>query len=147
MNRKRVLLLAVTVLALVAAWLNALVVRFWTVDFQLFGEVARRGDYLTTAGAHLATMLILSLGLAALFVFGTPWWLKVLAAVGIGSQLALGLVARARAAELDPDPLGTTTLDGILAAFYVPGSWPLLALILASVIIAVRRSGRDAAQR
>ena len=49
------------VLAVVATTVNGFVVGYGAVWFQLFGEQADRGDYLTSAGGYLGAAAVLAL--------------------------------------------------------------------------------------
>ena len=49
------------VLAVVTTMLNGFVVGYGAVWFQLFGEQADRGDYLTSAGGYLGAAVVLAL--------------------------------------------------------------------------------------
>lgn len=124
--------------AVLAAWLNGVVVRWFSVEFQLFGETADRSDYLVGAGACAATAALLFVALLAMLAFRPPWWLQVGTAIGVGTQLAFAITAYRSGQDLAPGLADDTFVDGVRAAFVVPGSWPLLVVLVVAVVTAVR---------
>jgi hypothetical protein len=75
-----------------------------------------------------------------MLVFGPPWWLQVATAIGVGTQLAFSITAYRSAQDLSPGVDEYTFTDGLGAAFVLPGSWPLLAVLVIAVVVAVRRA-------
>jgi hypothetical protein len=124
--------------AVLAAWANGLAVRWFAVEFQLFGESAERGDYLVGSGACAATAALLFVALVGMFVFRPPWWLMVTTAVAVGTQLAFSITAYRSAQDVGGGLSDDTFLDGVQQAFLFPGSWPLLLAIVIAVVVAVR---------
>jgi hypothetical protein len=129
--------------AVVLAWLNGIFVRTVAVDVQFFGETADRSDYRVAAGAGVMTALLLLLGLAALILLRAPAWLSYLTGAGIATQLALGFTAWWSSRDLDDSVITTKSAwDGVQDALVLPGSWPLLLMLVVAVVVAVRgRSG------
>jgi hypothetical protein len=136
---RRVLGAAGLAVAVLAAWLNGILVRWFAAEFQVFGESADRGDYLVGAGACAATAGLLFLMLLALYALTPPRWLQVATAIGVGTQLAFSITTYRHAQELTPDLADDTFLDGVRAAFLMPGSWPLLLVLVVAVVVTVRR--------
>jgi hypothetical protein len=130
-------------LAVVLAWLNGILVRTVTVDVQFFGETADRSDYRVAAGAGLMTALLLVLGLVAVLSLRGPPWLCYLTGAGIATQLALGITAWWSSREVDDSIVLTKSAwDGAKDVLVLPGSWPLLLMLVVAVVVAVR--GRSA---
>jgi hypothetical protein len=137
--RLRGSVLTALALAVVLAWFNGILVRTVTVNVQFFGETADRSDYRVAAGAGLMTALLLVLGLAALRVLSAPSWLQYLAAVGIATQLGFGITAWWSSREIDDSVVVTKSAwDGVKDVLVLPGSWPLLLLLVVAVVVAVR---------
>jgi hypothetical protein len=135
---RRSLGIAGLLVAVLAAWANGVAVRWFAAEFQLFGETADRGDFLVGAGACAATAALLFVALLAIFVFRPPWWLMVTTAIGVGTQLAFAITSYRHAQELTSDLADDTFMDGVKAAFVVPGSWPLLLVLVVAIVVAVR---------
>jgi hypothetical protein len=130
-------------LAVALAWLNGILVRTVTVDVQFFGETADRSDYRVAAGAGLMTALLLVLGMLALWALSAPAWLQYVTAAGIATQLALGITAWWSSREVDDSAVLTKSAwDGAKDVLVLPGSWPLLLMLVVAVVVAVR--GRSA---
>ena len=125
--------------AVVLAWLNGLVVRMVSVDVQFFGETADRSDYRVAAGAGLMTAVLLLLGMVALLVLAAPRWLQYVAAAGVATQLALGLTAWWSSRAVDETVALTKSVwDGVRAVLLLPGSWPLLVVLVLAAVALVR---------
>ena len=131
-------------LAVVLAWLNGLLVRTIAVDVQFFGETADRSDYRVAAGAGLMTAVLLLAGVVALFVLAAPRWLHFLTVGGVGTQLALGITAWWSSRAVDDTVVITKSAwEGVTDVVALPGSWPLLLVLLLALVAVVRgRSGR-----
>ena len=129
--------------AVVLAWLNGVLVRTVTVDVQFFGETADRSDYRVAAGAGLMTAVFLVLGLVAVRSLGAPSWLGYVTGAGVATQLALGVTAWWSSREVEESVVLTKSAwDGARDVLLLPGSWPLLAVLVVAVVAAVRgRSG------
>ena len=126
-------------LAVVLAWLNGIVVRTVTVDVQFFGETADRSDYRVAAGAGLMTALLLLLGLFAVLSLRGPAWLCYLTAAGIATQVALGVTAWWSSREVDDSVVVTKSAwGGAKDVLLLPGSWPLLLMLVVAVVVALR---------
>jgi len=136
---RRVLNVVALTVAVTLAWLNGLVVRMVSVDVQFFGETADRSDYRVAAGAGLMTAALLLLGMVALLVLAAPRWLQYVAAAGAATQLALGLTAwwSSRAVE-ETVALTKSVWDGVRAVLLLPGSWPLLVVLVVAAVTLVR---------
>ena len=135
--RSRALITVLLTVAVVSAWLNGLLVRWFQVEFQ-FGDTADRGDYLVGAGGCLATALLLFVAMIALFAFRPPRWLLIGTAIGVGTQLALSITSYRHARGLGDDAVDGTFGKGFREVFLLPGSWPLLLAILVAVVVALR---------
>ena len=141
---RRPLAVAGMVVAVVLAWLNGIFVRTVAVDVQFFGETADQSDYRVAAGAGVMTALLLLLGLAALISLRAPAWLSYLTGAGIATQLALGITAWWSSRGVDDSVITTKSAwDGVKDVLVLPGSWPLLLMLVVAVVVAVRgRSGQ-----
>jgi hypothetical protein len=142
-GRRRHLGTAGLAVVVLLAWLNGLGARWFAVSFQLFGETADRGDYLVGAGACAATAALLFVALLAMLTVRPPWWLMVATALGIGVQLAVSLTSYQRAQDFDVVAGGDTFVDGLRTAFFWPGSWPLLVVLVVIAVLAVRSRVRS----
>ena len=148
---RRSLATAAMLVAVVLAWLNGILVRTVSVDVQFFGETADRSDYRVAAGAGLMTALLLVLGLVAVLSLRGPAWLAYLTGAGIATQLALGITAWWSSREVDDSVVLTKSAwDGVKDVLVLPGSWPLLLMLVVAVVVAFRgrrrptpRSPRD----
>jgi hypothetical protein len=129
--------------AVVLAWLNGILVRTVTVDVQFFGETADRSDYRVAAGAGLMTALLLVLGMVALWALSARAWLQYVTAAGIATQLALGITAWWSSRAVDNSVVLTKSVwDGVKDVLVLPGSWPLLLMLVVALVVTVRgRSG------
>jgi hypothetical protein len=129
--------------ATVLAWLNGVLVRTVTVDVQFFGETADRSDYRVAAGAGVMTALLLVLGMLALWALSSPAWLQYVTAAGIATQLALGITAWWSSRAVDDSVVVTKSAwDGVRDVLALPGSWPLLLMLVVAVVVAVRGRSR-----
>ena len=117
--------------AVVLAWLNGLVIWWLTTRLELFGATSpSAGDLRTSAGACGVTALLLLVGLLTLLARRAPWWLLVVTAVGVGTQLALARVYQSREPKetlkwLWSSDLRTNTLhveDGV-RAMWAAAEW------------------------
>lgn len=125
--------------AVVLGWLNGILVRTVTVDVQFFGETADRSDYRVAAGAGVMTALLLVLGMLALWALSAPAWLQYVTAAGIATQLALGITAWWSSRAVDDSVVVTRSVwDGVKDVLVLPGSWPLLLMLVVAVVVAVR---------
>jgi hypothetical protein len=137
--RLRGSLVAALAVAVVLAWFNGILVRTVTVDVQFFGGTADRSDYRVAAGAGLMTAVLLVLALVALRVLSAPAWLQYLTAIGIATQLAFGTTAWWSSREVDDSVVVVKSAwDGVKDVLVLPGSWPLLLMLVAAVVVAVR---------
>jgi hypothetical protein len=127
--------------AVLACWLNGILVRTVTVDVQFLGADADRSDYRVAAGAGLMTAVLLLLGVVALVALGSPAWLVYATAGLMATQLALGVTAwwSSRAVD-DSVALTESVWDGVRDVVVLPGSWPLLVVLLVAVVLRVRSS-------
>ena len=141
-GRRRQLGTAGLAVVLLLAWLNGLGARWFAVSFQLFGETADRGDHLVGAGACAATAALLFLALLMMLLVRPPWWLMVATALGIGVQLAVSLTSYQRAQDYESVVGEDTFLDGARDAFFFPGSWPLLVVLVVIAVLAIRNRAR-----
>ena len=131
--------------AVVLAWLNGILVRTVSVDVQFFGETADRSDYRVAAGAGLMTALLLVLGLLAVLSLRGPAWLVYLTGAGIATQFALGITAWWSSREVDDSVVLTKSAwDGVEDVLVLPGSWPLLLMLVVAVVVAFRGRCRPA---
>jgi hypothetical protein len=133
--------------ALLLAWVNGVAVRWFAAQFQLFGEIPDRGDYLVGAGACVATAVLLFVAMLVMMLLRPPWWLMVATAVGVGTQLAFSITSYRHAQGLSSDPSDDTFLDGVRNALLFPGSWPLILVILVALVLALRARRRRAGRR
>jgi hypothetical protein len=123
--------------AVLAAWVNGLGLRWYAVGFQLLGDSPDAGDFRYAAGAALGTAVLLLVALLVGRAVGVWWWALVATAIGIGTQVALFASAlneagqRGEASSVVERTLG----GGFTAAYVAPGAWPLLVLL---VVVAVR---------
>jgi hypothetical protein len=138
---RRSLSVVAMVVAVVLAWLNGILVRTVSVNVQFFGETADRGDYRVAAGAGLMTAVLLLLGMVALRSLSAPAWLQYLTAAGIATQVALGVTAWWSSRDLDDSLVVTKSpWDGVRDVLVLPGSWPLLLMLVVAVVVAIRRT-------
>jgi len=138
-TRTRAAAIVGMLVAVVLAWLNGVLVRTVTVDVQFFGETADRSDYRVAAGAGLMTAVLLVLGLVALHALAAPAWLQYVAAGAVATQLALGLTAWWSSRAVDDSVVLTKSgWDGVKDVLVLPGSWPLLLVLVIAVVVAVR---------
>jgi hypothetical protein len=137
--RPRVLTVAALAVAVVVAWLNGILVRTLTADVPVFGTTAERSDYRVAAGAGLMTAVLLALALVAAHHLRAPAWVSYLTAAGVATQLALGITAwwSSRAGD-DLVPLTKSVWDGVAGVFVLPGSWPLLVVMVVAAVGALR---------
>lgn len=131
----------VVALAVVLAWGNGLLVRALAVDLQLFGETADRSDYRVAAGGALTTALLLVLALVVVVLGRGPTWLAYLTGFALATQLALGLTAWSDSRAVDESVVLTKSMsDGAADALLIPGSWPLLVVLVAALALRARSS-------
>jgi hypothetical protein len=125
--------------AVVLAWLNGLLVRVVTADVPFLGEAADPSGYRMAAGAGLMTALLLVVGLVALRLLLAPLWLQYVTATGVATQLALGITAWWSSRDFEDTVAVTRSAwDGARDALLSPGSWPLLVLLVVTVVRQVR---------
>jgi hypothetical protein len=131
-------------LAVVLCWANGLLVRTVTVDVQFLGDTADRSDYRVAAGAGLATAVLILLGMVALRALRTPAWLQYVAAAAVATQLALGVTAWWSSRTVDDSVVVTKSVwDGGRDVLVLPGSWPLLLVLVVALVVGVRRRRRS----
>jgi hypothetical protein len=131
-------------LAVVLCWANGLLVRTVTVDVQFLGDTADRSDYRVAAGAGLATAVLILLGMVALRAHRTPAWLQYVAAAAVATQLALGVTAWWSSRAVDDSVVVTKSVwDGVRDVLVLPGSWPLLLVLVVALVVGVRRRRRS----
>jgi len=136
---RRPLTTVALLIVVVLAWLNGILVRTVTVNVQFFGDTADRSDYRVAAGAGLMTTLLLVVGMAALRGLSAPDWLQYVAAAGVATQLALGITAWWSSRAVDDSVVVTKSAwDGVKDVLVLPGSWPLLLMIVVAVALKVR---------
>ena len=122
--------------AVALCWFTGLETRGYRLSI---GDGPYRGDYLLATGTGLAVATVLALGLVALAVLRAPRWLLVATAATTAHHVILAELAyqRAAAAPVDrPYPYGSVG-DGLTEAL-MPGSWPLLAVVLTAVVAVLR---------
>ncbi len=147
-RRRGALATAGMLVAVLLAWLNGLLVRVVTVDVQFFGETADRSDYRVAAGAGLMTAVLLVAGLLAVILLGAPRWLSYLTGAGIATQLALGATAWWSSRAVDDSVVLTKSVwDGVKDVLLLPGSWPLLVVLVVAVFVGVRGARVSSASR
>ena len=130
--------------AVVATILNGLVVGWFAVYFQLFGESADAEDHRVAAGGYGAAAGVLLLAVVGLLTHRLPRWLAgvaLAAAAGLG-VLARGALETARHAEPDPLPINTVW-DGIGGVLWTPWSWALIGLALHGLYAVARGRRRE----
>ncbi|QIG41512.1 hypothetical protein G5V58_00875 [Nocardioides anomalus] len=127
--------------AVLACWVNGILVRTVTVHVQFLGAEADRSDYRVAAGAGVMTAVLLLLGVFALVVLGSPAWLVYASAGAMATQLALGVTAWWSSRAVDDTVVLTRSVwDGVRDVLVLPGSWPLLAVLVVAVVVRVRSS-------
>ena len=73
-----------------------------------------------------------------------PGWLQMVTAIGVGTQLAVGLATHHHAGDAAPGSSGGSTWSGATLTLAVPGCWPLIVALVVLTVIAVRgRSSRE----
>jgi hypothetical protein len=131
----------VVALAVVLAWGNGLLVRALSVDLQFFGETADRSDYRVAAGGAFTTAALLLLALVVVVLAKGPTWLAYLTGFALATQLALGLTAWSSSRAVDESVVLTKSMgDGASDALLIPGSWPLLVVLFAALVLRARSS-------
>ena len=126
--------------AVVLAWLNGILVRTVSVDVQFFGETADRSDY-RVAGRCRAddSPCCWSSAWSRCSRCRGPAWLVYLTGAGIATQLALGITAWWSSREVDDSVVLTKSAwDGVKDVLVLPGSWPLLLMLVVAVVVAFR---------
>lgn len=122
--------------AVALCWYVGLVQRS---DRVMGGDGPFRDDWLQATGVGTGTAALLGLGLGALAVLRAPWWLLLGTLAATGHHLVLAVAADRHAATPPVDRewgFGTYS-DGIWDVV-APGSWPLLALVLAAAVAVLR---------
>jgi len=139
----RALFVVALLVAVVAAWVNGLALRWYAVGFQLLGDSPDSGDFRYAGGAALATAALLFAGLLVIRALRAPWWLQVVTSIGVGTQVALCAIALREAGQRGTQSasgLERTFGGGFGAAFVAPGSWPLLVVFVVAAVLAVLRA-------
>lgn len=126
----RALLMSVlTGCSIVLTLLTGLVVGWFAIDLQLFGDTPDAEDHEAGAGGYGAATVVLLLGAVALRRYATASWqlpCTLLCAVVVG-LLTVRAVADAMAAE-DPGPGINHWWDGAGGVLACPWTWWLVAL-------------------
>jgi purine-cytosine permease-like protein len=125
----------------VATILTGLVVGYFAVHFQLFGDAADAEDYRVAAGAYGAAAAVLVVGALGILTHPAPRWLTVVALVAAGGLgvLASNSLDSARGAESDPVPINTVW-DGIGGVLWAPWTWVLVAAGMHGLYVVTRRA-------
>jgi hypothetical protein len=61
-------------------------------------------------------------------------------AIGVGTQLALSITSYRKAQGLADDAVTGTFGRGFARALELPGSWPLLVVLLVALVVGARRA-------
>jgi hypothetical protein len=130
--------------AVVLCWSGGLAARAYELSI---GDGRYRGDYLRAAGSGLGFATVLALGLLALAVLRSPWWLLAAGAAAMGHHAVLAASAYQHSESAARNPLWEygTVSDGLTGALE-PASWPLLLVVLAAVVALVRPPRRHASR-
>jgi hypothetical protein len=144
----RILLTLGLVVPAVATFLTALVLGWFQVSFQLFGEQADRGDYAMAAGIYGtgATMLLLAPAIGYLFrLSALPGLLGLL---GAGVLAALSISSADHMSGAEPSFVDDTPwTSGLTLMATIPWNWVLPALLVVGLAIRVRTPERMAPER
>ncbi len=140
----RTILLVGAGLAVLGAWLNGFVIRYFAVDFQLMGSQPSRGDYLAAAGGAATLAVLIAAAALPLAILRAPVSLWVFGLAAAGTQVAVAIDAYSSSQEAGDDSTFSTWIDGVFAAFWVPLSWPLLLMLVVAAMGTLRgRSSRS----
>ena len=122
--------------AVTLCWISGLTARHYHLSWS---EGPYRDDYLMATGSGLGTASVLALGLVALAVLRSPWWLLAATAAATAHHTVLAVSAYQRS-EVAPvnDMFGYGSVDDGLSDALMPGSWPLFVVVLAAVVALVR---------
>jgi len=130
--------------AVALCWVTGLADRRYGLSI---GDGPFRDDYLVATGSGLAFASVLALGLLALAVLRAPWWLLVptAGATAHHAVLAVSDYQTSGTAPVDGD-FGYGGIDDGVTDALMPGSWPLLVVVLAATV-ALLRAPRTRAPR
>jgi hypothetical protein len=135
MSRLRRWFPALVVACEVLTILNALVVGWVSVWFQLFGETADREDYLVSAGGYAAGAVAGALGLLALRRLQVTSWVFWLSAAGVTCLLPLALSSYSSARSTDDRGPGINGwVDGAGGVLALPWTWVVVVLGLLALV-------------
>jgi hypothetical protein len=82
--------------------------------------------------------------MVALRALRTPAWLQYVAAAAVATQLALGITAWWSSRTVDDSVVVTKSVwDGVRDVLVLPGSWPLLLVLVVALVVGVRRRRRS----
>jgi predicted Na+-dependent transporter len=135
---------ALWVLAVVATVLNGFVVGYGAVWFQLFGDQADRGDYLTSAGGYLGAAAVLALAPLAMLSpqqrrWAGPAWSWCAAGVAfVMFMVGLGSLFEGLALPGETGPFGGID-DGLGGVVLWPWCWLLIWTAVRGVLDRLRR--------
>jgi hypothetical protein len=119
------LLLGVSV---VSTALTGLVVGWFAVYFQLFGESADADDYRMAAGGYGAAALLLCAGALAVRTWRAPTWELIWAVAGAAVLALLAMDALSEATRAEPGAGYSGWIDGAGGVAACPWTWPLVVL-------------------
>ena len=108
--------------------LTGLVVGWFAVGFQLFGDRPDADDYESAAGAYGAAALVLVLSTGALTRPAAPRWVLVVAVAGAGLFTLLLLSSVSDMAAAEPGTSTHSWQEGAFGVLGGPWAWPLVVL-------------------
>jgi hypothetical protein len=114
--------------SIVLTTLTGLVIGWFAVAFQFFGETADAEDYEMATGAYSSAALLLSLGAVAACGWGAPRWQLLLALGSAGLLTILALDAASSIASADPGAGINSWIDGAGGVAACAWTWPLVVL-------------------
>ena len=132
-------------LSVVTTMLNGFVVGYGAVWFQLFGEQADRGDYLTSAGGYLGAAVVLALTPVAMLSpqrrrwAGAAWSWCALAVAGVLTLAGMASLSSGLSMEGPTDSFGGVD-DGLGGVLLWPWCWLLVWAAGRGALDRIRRS-------
>jgi hypothetical protein len=108
--------------------LTGLVLGWFAVSFQLFGDRPDADDYASAAGAYGAAAVVLVIGARAVAHGAAPRWVLVTAVAGAGLFTVLLLSAVSDMAAAEPGAATAGWREGAFGVLGCPWAWPLVVL-------------------
>jgi hypothetical protein len=144
----RILLTLGLVIPTVATFLTALVLGWFQVSFQLFGEQADRGDYAMAAGIYGTGAAMLLLAPAVGYLFRLSVLPGLLGLLGAGVLAALSISSADHLSGAGPSLADHTPwTSGLTLMATIPWDWGLPALLVVGLTIRLHAPGHMAPER